>query len=218
MQAPQIECSQIYTGNNKVRDNNSPESAPTGGSPFFTLSQKLERLVIRWRPLFAVYYRMFYRGMLKRELKMARLQPGASVLHIGSGPCPYTAMYLARNGLQVDAVDSHPEATLKGEALVNHYRLSHKINMLCTDGASVNGKKYDAVWVSLNVHPRDRVLENAFYCLEDGGSLIYRELPGWFSPLYRNSSSKKWGEKHSKKTSSSLLGSTSVLVKKRGKT
>ncbi len=157
-----------------------------GVLPFFDVARRLERLAVSHASFSGVYERLFYRRTLARELRLADLRPGASILNIGCGPFPYTALFLAEQGFQVEAVDCDAEAVTAARSLLKRRGFDHAIRITHRD-ASQDGnmqRRFDAVWISLNVHPKHEVLQRALNSLNDDGRLIVRELPLWMSGFF----------------------------------
>lgn len=199
--------------NNKIKQK-KPVDSPKSVSPYFNISQKMENIANGFWPLANLYFHLIYKKKLEREMSMAGLNPGASVLHIGCGPCPYTAVFLAEHGLKVKAVDYNEEAVHKAKCLVKKKHLEDSISITCKDGKSSNNTQYDAIWVSLNVSPKEKVLEQSFLSLKDGGVLIYRNVPRWLSSYFISVLPEKWSAADQTETCTSLFGSESVMVKK----
>ncbi len=199
--------------NNKIKQK-KPVHSPKSVSPYFNISQKLENIANGFWPLANLYFHLIYKKKLEREMAMARLNPGASVLHIGCGPCPYTAIFLAENGLKVKAVDYNEEAVYKAKCLVKKKNLEDYVSITCKNGNTSNDTQYDAVWVSLNVSPKEKVLEKSFLSLNEGGVLIYRNVPRWLSSYFISVLPEKWSAANQTETCTSLFGSESVMVKK----
>ena len=183
-------------------------------SPFFNISQRLERVAVRTRFFSAIYFFLFYKSMLQRELENSGLKPGAKVLHIGSGPSPYTALFLGRKGFKVDAIDCDNCAVREASLVVRQNGMEDSIKVVCGDGCTFKQKKYDAVWVSLNVYPKGKVLRQALGCLKDGGVLVYRNLPRWLSTLSKQTFKNSWPEGFQTSVTGRILGTESVLVRK----
>ena len=181
--------------------------------PFFHLSQKLENLALRWQGLARLYFRLFYQNMLEKELQMSKLKDGAKVLHLGCGAYPYTALFLAKRGFQVEAWDYQEEAVKKARRLVEEQRLENLISFACKDGSQVNGNHYDAIWVSLNVYPKHKILKQAFSSLKPEGVLLYRNMPRWTSFLFPRINSGNWSAGSNTKSWCPRFGSEIVLVK-----
>jgi len=194
-----------------------PDPVPSrAASPFFSTTQKIENLTNRWEPAFHIYFRLFYEKKLKREVDMANLAPGDSVLQIGCGPSPYTAIFLAKCGLNVTALDYHEEAAQKAQSLVRKRKMEDVITIVCADGSNVECSEYDAVWVSLNVSSKAKVVNHAFLSLKEGGVLIYRNVPKWLSSRFTSipPTAKAFAAYHKEKHVF-WLGAESVMVKKK---
>ncbi len=183
-------------------------------SPFFNISQKLERIAVRTKFFSAIYFYMFYKNMLQRELEISGLKSGATILHIGSGPSPYTALFLGRKGFKVEAIDCNNCAVREARQVVEKNGMQDNIKVVCSDGCTFKQKKYDAVWVSLNVYPKGKVLKQALNSLKDEGVLIYRNLPRWLSVLFKQSFNDSWPECFQTSVTGRILGTESVLVRK----
>jgi len=190
-------------------------NSPRKVSPFFKISQKLENLANNFWPVAYLYFLFIYKKKLEREISMAQLEPGKTVLHIGCGPCPYTAIFLAERGMQVTAVDNDESAANKAKQLVKRKNLENYISINCEDGKSLNGNKFDAVWVSLNVQPKEKILQEGLGSLNDKGVLIYRNVPRWLSSYFITVPPAKWPSSYHTETRLSRMGAESVMVKKK---
>lgn len=183
-------------------------------SPFYNLSQNFEHFS-HYHPFIAkTYYKLFYRGMLENELALTDLKTGSKITHIGSGPYPYTAIFLARHGFTVEGWDCDYYAVEKARLLVAKFKLDQKINIKLCDGSGICNPDCDAIWVSLNVCPKEKVLSQALQSLEPGGLLVYRNLPRWMSGRYREMATDSWPAGHQVCTASTMLGAQSIVIKK----
>ncbi len=183
--------------------------------PFFSISQKLEAIAARFKPVSLIYYKLFYQKMLEKELDMANLKPRSNVLHIGSGRYPYTAIYLAKTGHTVEAWDLDPMAVIESRQIINKLGMESVIKVHCKDAISIKHSNHDAIWVSLNVKPKEVVLQNSLKALSSGGGLIYRVLPRWISNSSRSIFSENNELEYDIKECLSLAGTKSILVKSR---
>lgn len=150
-------------------------------STSLSLAQLAERAAARFAYFARVYFNIFYRATLTREVALAGLKPGASILHIGGGAYPYTALFLARNGYRVYACDCDITAVAISKDIIAKKGLAKHITILHENGCSIDSKGYDAVWVSRTICPKDKVLEQSLASLKKGGVLVYRKLPAWLA-------------------------------------
>ncbi len=128
---------------------------------------------------FAAFYgRLFYQRMISQEVHLSGLLEGVPnekrVLHVGCGPMPFTALALARLGLHVTALDNDPRAVEQARRVVSHAGLDHMISIVLQDGASLDPRPYDGVWISLHVYPRDQVIEKYLGRMRKESVLLYR--------------------------------------------
>ncbi len=152
-------------------------------SPYFKMSQYAERVAVRFNIFSRLYFNIIYKKMLSKEVALANLKTGASILHIGGGAYPFTAIFLAQEGYRIHACDCDNTAVEVSKNIVAKSNMSHQISIFCKSGCIVNCSDYDAVWVSLNICPKKRVLEQSWASLKKGGILVYRKLPSWLSLL-----------------------------------
>ncbi len=183
-------------------------------SPFFSLSQLFERLAVRFAAVARAYFNIFYKSMLEKEIALIGLKPGALILHIGGGAYPFTALYLARHGYRVDACDCNSAAVEISKNLVKKSGFEDLIAIVHENGCRVDCSGYDAVWVSLNICPKERVLEQSWESLEQGGLLVYRKLPAWLALFGKKDVNFNGDEKAGIKKALSGLGAESVVLEK----
>lgn len=186
----------------------------TPAAPFFSLSQKLENYVLRFLPLAYLYSLLFYRNMLKRELAMAGLKPGSRVVHIGCGPYPFTAIYLAQRGYRVDACDCNNKAVESAKKMVQERGVTGEIEFKCTNGTMIDCSGYDAVWISLNIDPKEVVIRKCLHSLQEGSLLVYRSLPSWMAAFFQNAKPLCLHEGREIKRSFSPAGIKSAVIRR----
>ena len=183
-------------------------------SPFFSLSQFFERLAVRFAAVARIYFNVFYKSMLAKEVTLAGLKPGARVLHIGGGAYPFTALYLAGNGYRVDACDCNSTAVEISRNLVKKNGFEDLITIVHDNGCRVDSSDYDAVWISLNICPKERVLEQSWKRLKQDGLLIYRKFPAWLALFGKKDVEFSGDENAEIRKALSGLGAESVVLEK----
>ncbi len=183
-------------------------------SPFFNIAQHLESLAVCSHRVSSLYANIFYTDMLDKEFTLANLIERASVLHIGCGSCPCTALYLAQKGYRVDACDCSVEAVNKARALVEEEGYSSKITIFSRNGKCIDCSTYDAVWISLNVCPKEDIIFQALNKIKPGAKLIYRNNPRWLEKALFKSSQVNVKEKYPFKVTKAVsrLGAESVVI------
>jgi len=72
-----------------------------------SLTQKVEWLANQSR-LFYHCIALYYKNIIKREVRLANITPNDNILCIGGGPCPYTAIMLHQlTGAKVTVIDNN---------------------------------------------------------------------------------------------------------------
>lgn len=146
----------------------------------------LEAIFSRNKVLFLLYGTLFYRSVLKRELGGKTLPPSARILHIGAGALPYTAYYLAKKRYHIDAIDCDEQAVARAKYLIESLRMTDQVKLIHLDGTQILSKDYDAIWISLHVSDKKKVLKNVIHHAKQGAWIIYREPRSWLSLIYTN--------------------------------
>jgi len=157
------------------------------------------------------YRDRFYRRLVERELKSITLKPGAMVLHIGCGPLPMTALYLAEMGFQVKAIDYDPAAVRSAHQVV---RQSHaeSITVWEADGRDIDCSPFDAVWVSLVVGDKQRIVVQALRTLRPGAPVLYRNYRGLLTLLYPRLTAESLGLECEHRRVIHALGKETIIV------
>ncbi|WP_045210825.1 class I SAM-dependent methyltransferase [Desulfonatronovibrio magnus] len=162
-----------------------PSSTNYNFQQFFLWSvQKLELIGAKIPVFGKIYAWLFYKSMLCKEARQAELMPGQKVLHIGCGPLPMTALFLADLGARVVAMDIDRHSVQQAKLVVKKFGLERNINVLCGSGTKVDCSGFNAVWISLHVHPLDKTLMQTFQTMDPGCRLIFRTARGNLARFY----------------------------------
>jgi hypothetical protein len=124
-----------------------------------------------------------YRGIIENEISLARINQDDTILNIGCGAVPFTALFLATlTGARVLAVDIDPRAAGLAEKCVQNSGLAHRIKVLQGDGSKPLGAEFTASLVALQAAPKNMILNVLKKTALPGARFIFR-LP---SPPYRD--------------------------------
>lgn len=151
---------------------------------FLKLVVFFERLCCKYVKLGEIYYRLFYKDMIIREARLVDLKPNERILHIGGGNFPLTAIHLALKGYEIQVVDKSKQAVEDAKNVVKSWKLQDKIEIIEADGLNISSETFDVVWISLHVHPKDRIIKNLLKTLPPSGRIIYRNPRGLLKRLY----------------------------------
>lgn len=116
-------------------------------------------------PLFFSLYALPYRGVVRRELALARVRSGETVLAIGCGALPFTAVLAAQMAdVTVVAVDCDRHAVESARMLIGHLKLQDRITVVHADAAVDPLPAADVVLVALQAAPKGAILGNLLRC------------------------------------------------------
>ena len=154
---------------------------------FFLRAVKgLENLGVVCPFLGNIYSRLFYDKMLRNEARMSGITPGMKVIHIGCGPLPMTAMFLAGFGARVTAVDMEDDILSQASRVIFRNRLCDRIRFVRDCGTRINFSGYNAIWLSLHVRPMDVIIRRALKFMDQGARVIFRGTRGKLAGFYQN--------------------------------
>ncbi|MCC3144369.1 hypothetical protein LJ207_03425 [Halanaerobium sp. Z-7514] len=146
--------------------------------------QKLEASFNKINYTGYLYDKFFYNRLIAAELELAELKRGSKILHIGSGPRPMTAVYLARQGYFVDGLEIDPEARQSSCSYLNELEVKDKIEILAGNGKEIDYSKYAAIWLSLHVKTKKELLQEISKKALSGTKIIYRNPASWLLAFY----------------------------------
>lgn len=119
----------------------------------------------------------------EKEIKAFDISNDKSILHIGCGAYPITAMTLAKiNGARIVAIDKNPKAIKLAKNVVEEKNLHTKITIEQGDGTSYPVEEFDTIIVSGCSIPKIKILEHIFEMAKSQSKIIVRE-----SNLFANS-------------------------------
>lgn len=157
------------------------------------------------------YYNIFYHQLLKKELELVALKPGSKILHIGCGPLPMTALYLTEMGFCVSAID-YDLAAVKS-ALKKVSKLHNKrIIIWKADGKDIDCSAFDAVWISLAVSSKRKIIIQALQTLKSGMPVLYRNYQGPLTLFYPRVTISNLNLKCEHRRIAHALGKETIIV------
>lgn len=121
------------------------------------------RLERRWAGSRAFFfcYALPYRGVIRREAKLARISPSDRVLVVGCGALPFTAVLITRmTGAEIVAVDYDPPAVVEARRVIERLGLEHRITVIEADAAQDPLPAADVALVALQAAPKDSIRRN----------------------------------------------------------
>lgn len=141
------------------------------------LFKKIEYQGVKFPYLGQIYRKLFYERMINKEIKKADLKTRMKILHIGCGPLPLTAISLAGKNFKVTAVDYDPSAIKAARRYCQKYFSRDIVKFKMINGIKIDYSKYDAVWVSFTVYPKNKIIQKIITSSKPGTIIIFRK-PG----------------------------------------
>lgn len=120
-------------------------------------------------------YSLPYTGVVSREIEMCDINEDDTVLNIGCGSLPFTAVHLARmTGARIYAMDNDHDAVRAGKKLVRALGLSDKITVVYGDGSDTIPFVFNKALIALQVEPKYGVLKNL---MENHNTEVIMRIP-----------------------------------------
>ena len=125
------------------------------------------------------FFRLYaapYRRLVKRELRLAGVKRNETLLSIGCGALPFSAV-LAHSftGARVIAVDVDRAAAERARLLVERMGLSGSIRIVIADASTGRLPPADVALVALQAAPKDEIWRNLQRSLRPGtGRAVFR--------------------------------------------
>ncbi len=161
------------------------------------------------------YRDRFYYRLVESELKHASLKLGAMVLHVGCGPLPLTALYLAERGFRVVAIDYLPAAVQSARQVVRRQSLDGRITVWEADGNNIDCSPFDAVLLSLVVGDKQKIVTRALQKLRPGACVLYRNYRGALRSLYPQLTPEDLGLECEYQRVAHALGKETIIVRQK---
>lgn len=132
-------------------------------------------------------YRLYYKNIVKREVKLADVKSCDKILCIGGGSIPCTAIELAKQTkAKVHVIDIDNQAVECARDVVVKLGLHKKITITSGKGQEIDIEPYDVVHVALQVSPKDEVLEHLWDRSKEGDRIIVRLPKKGLKVFYSN--------------------------------
>ena len=128
-------------------------------------------------PFFGDIYQRHIGAHYREEAKNLDFSNIKSILHIGSGAFPITAIVLADlfNG-RIVTIDKNPIAVKIAQNVIKKKNLAKRVEVLCGDGLSFDVSHFDVVIISSCSVPKEEILTHVFTKTKDTCTIIVREL------------------------------------------
>lgn len=132
-----------------------------------------------------------YRKILSNEIKLADINQDDSVLNIGCGGMPFTAIFLNKmTNARIIAIDHDEEAVKKASNIVKKLSLNN-IVVIHSKGQNIQNIRFTKALIALQAEPKIKILENLIRISPKGAKLIFRQPRNIFKGNYDYLDDKK---------------------------
>ncbi len=136
-------------------------------------------------PYCAHLYVRSYRQVVQNEIALAQIRSDDTVLNIGCGAVPFTAIYLALlTKAKVWAVDKDKKAIELARIYCKKVGLDGQIKFIETDGSKWIPVDFTVAVVALQAEPKQLLLDNLLKTATQGGRLVFRKPSKKFENHY----------------------------------
>lgn len=150
-------------------------------------------------------YGIYYKNIVKNEINLAKLSKEDTILCIGGGAVPSTALQMAsQTGASVHIIDVDKIAVDRAMEIINRRGLSRQITVSKIDGKNINIEGYSAIHIALQVGPKEAVLKNLWIQAKKDTKIIMRIAKKNLNNFYSNISDEFLEENHMKCSESSI--------------
>lgn len=149
-----------------------------------SLTQKIEWFANQSR-LFYHIIALYYKSIIRREVRLAKIAPNDNILCIGGGPCPYTAIMMHQlTGAPVTVIDNNHACVMQSADLIKRLRLENSIRIICGEGEAINCKGFTVIHLALQISTKEKVLKKLFERAENGVKILVRMPKECLGGLY----------------------------------
>lgn len=140
--------------------------------PFMT--KELEKIFSKSTVLMKLYS-AYYKKIVKKEVELAGIDNNDSVLFIGGGAIPCTALQMASmTGARVMIIDVDPVAVEGANKIISKLNLSHRVKARLISGQKINAGDFSVIHIARQAMPHDEIMENITNKLSDDTRILLR--------------------------------------------
>ena len=151
--------------------------ASVASAPISSLTQFIEQLACKSRLLYKLC-RLYYQGIIKREIALADISSADHVLFIGGGPCPFSAIMIHQmTGARVTVIDHDHDCVLAARKLVSRMGYDEQISLYCKNGCELpeyESIQYTIIHMAAQLSPLEHVFNHIKKHSQSGTKILVR--------------------------------------------
>jgi predicted RNA methylase len=127
--------------------------------------------------VFGIFYESYIGKEYEKEKKAFNIKNNQSILHIGCGAYPITAIILSKyTNKKIVAIDKNPFVVRVANNVIKKKKFHTKIRVEHGDGSVYNISDYDIIIISSCTIPKEKVIEHVITNAKSNSTIIIREL------------------------------------------
>ena len=116
----------------------------------------------------------YYRHIVKKEVRLAKISADDSVLCIGGGACPYTAILIAKyTGAAVTVIDNNADCVDQAGEQIKRLGLE-RVEVSYNEGAVCRYGGYSVIHLAMQISPKEAVLQKIHTEADPGTRVLVR--------------------------------------------
>lgn len=141
---------------------------------FVTITKKIENIASK-NVLFRELLFLYYKPIIKREIKLANINSSNRLLFIGGGYMPVSAvLYQRLSKAKITVIDNDPLAISSAIKLIDIMKLQEQIDIVLCDGLDSLSFDFDVVIIAMQVNPLQEVFNTLYNAIEKGVKIVVR--------------------------------------------
>lgn len=117
----------------------------------------------------------YYRPIVKKEVELSNANANNSILCIGGGYFPCTAILFNQlSNATVTVIDNDLSAVEKSSKLIEKLGLSSKVIVKHTDGIDISSSNFDIIHIAMQVSPKEEVFNHIHSNAEQKAKILVR--------------------------------------------
>lgn len=147
------------------------------------LTKKIEKIFSK-NVMLVKLYNAYYKKIVKKEVELARINSDDSILFIGGGSIPSTALQIASmTGAKVKVIDVDPVAIEKSQRIISQLNLSHCVEAQLISGQNINACDFSVIHIARQAIPHYEIIENITKKISGDTKIILRSNLSCFEKL-----------------------------------
>ncbi len=141
--------------------------------------------ICSYSAFFTSVYCTPYIPIVKNEIHLATITEADTILNIGCGAVPFSAIHLATlANAKVHGVDLDAEVVTKASRCIRRLQLGDRVTVENANGTTCSAREYSVILVALQAEPKKEILEQLINTARPKTRLLFRKPSPKFMKHY----------------------------------